>query len=304
VKPKTTVALAVLIPALLALVLPVAACGGGATLPTPTVIGTIAFTKDGEIHIVNTDGSGHPPPVATPGWEEDPSWCPDACRIVYAYYSPGELSVADASVWVMNADGSEPAQLSEGNGFSPAWSPDGKQIVYAVATSAEPYHVDILIMNADGSGTRKLTDVEGFPVAPSWTPSGEVLFLRDGDLYSIDPDGSGLVRLTTGKSIGAYALSPDGKTLAYHDLTEDAIVAVSLDGSGAPVTLLEPATQFITDDPLAALAWTPDGKALAVASGSLDGFHGSPLYIVNSDGSGLSQVPGIGPAWDPAWRPE
>lgn len=260
-KPKTNVALTVLVPALLALALLVAACGGGATLPTPTVV-----------------------------------------------------YVEDASVWVMNADGSEKAQLSKGNGFSPAWSPDGKQILYAAVVSDTPLQIDVLIMNADGSGARKLADTEAFPVTPSWTPSGEVLFLSDGDLYSINPDGSGRVLLTTWKDIGEYALSPDGKTLAYYVRLPDIsrtggvndkkeIFAVSLEGGGEPVTLLE-AGQFIKDDPLVTLSWTPDGKALAVASSSLDGQHGSSLYIVSADGSGLSQVPGIDAAYDPAWRPE
>jgi hypothetical protein len=31
---------------------------------------------------------------------------------------------------------------------------------------------------------------------------------------------------------------------------------------------------------------------------------GSALYVINADGSGLSQVPGITMAFDPAWRPE
>jgi len=159
-------------------------------------------------------------------------------------------------------------------------------------------------VNADGSGMRNLTRTDGLPVAPSWAPNGEILFLRDGDLYSTKLDGGGEVRLTTDWTIGEYALSPDGKTLAYRDLVKNAIVARSLDGGAAPVTLLKPATQFIKSDPLAAFAWTPDGKAVAVASGSLDGLHGSPLYIVNADGSRLSQVPGIELAWDPAWRPE
>jgi Tol biopolymer transport system component len=51
-----------------------------------------------------------------------------------------------------------------------------------------------------------------------------------------------------------------------------------------------------------AFSWTPDGKALAMASG--EGIAGSRLYIVNADGSGLSRVPDVVDALDPAWRPE
>ncbi len=205
----------------------------------------------------------------------------------------------------MNADGSEKAQLTKGSGFQPAWSPDGEQIAYVSVVTLDPLRLDLFVMNADGTGARNLTaGAEGWSVQPSWTPSGEVLFMRNDDLFSIHPDGSGLIRLTTGKNTSEYALSPDGKTLANCDVNKRAIVASSLNGGGAPVILLKPATQFITDGPLAALSWTADGKALAVAGSDLDGAHGSPLYIVNADGGGLSQIPGIDAAYDPAWRPE
>lgn len=50
-------------------------------------------------------------------------------------------------------------------------------------------------------------------------------------------------------------------------------------------------------------AWSPDGKALALATSETWGTKGSRLYVVNSDGSGLSAVPGVDKALCPAWRP-
>ena len=66
------------------------------------------------------------------------------------------------------------------------------------------------------------------------------------------------------------------------------------------VTLLDPVAAYaeISVD----AAWSPDGKALAIASQSETGF--SRIYIVNADGPGLSAVPGITDAREPAWRPE
>ena len=98
-------------------------------------------------------------------------------------------------------------------------------------------------------------------------------------------------------------MSPDGKKLAYHDLTGDRIQVVALRKGATPVTLLQPVSDYVSD-PYAALTWGPNGKVLAVSSGMSYGTVGSPLYIVNADGTGLSAVPGIDDAYAPTWWPE
>ena len=52
------------------------------------------------------------------------------------------------------------------------------------------------------------------------------------------------------------------------------------------------------------MTWSPNGKALALASNDGGGISGSRLYVVNADGSGLVAVPGVDSAKEPAWRPE
>jgi hypothetical protein len=56
-------------------------------------------------------------------------------------------------------------------------------------------------------------------VSPTWTPDGKRLLWasdRDGtlDLYYADPNGNGLVRLTTGAKVLSPTVSSDGKTVA------------------------------------------------------------------------------------------
>ena len=64
------------------------------------------------------------------------------------------------------------------------------------------------------------------------------------------------------------------------------------------MTLLKPVSDYVhigiseQNDLTVTAAWTPHGKALAVASSSYYGFVGSRIYVVNTDGSGLSAVPG------------
>jgi Tol biopolymer transport system component len=297
---------------------------GASPLPAPTVTGTIAFSKvvkqgaNSEICVVNADGTGLTQLTDDPEYEEHPAWSPDGRRIVYTKYPRKRNGTwfDDLSVWVMNADGSGKKELTQDpfQGFDPTWSPNGKQIALnRLEWVKKGAFVDVFVMNADGSGLKLVTTAGPVVhvVKPDWAPDGKIFFLKEGDLYAVDPEGGGPARLTKGENVRDFALSPDGKTIAIYDTLWDRVEAFATRGGGTRTTLLDPVGDFITGNWLedkrtsyANPAWSPDGKALALAS-SNDGVpRGSRLYIVNADGSGLSAVPGIETASDPAWRPE
>ena len=330
--------------ALLAAVLPLAACGGsmstssstssssssaptqaaaspsaspsGVPLPAPTVTGTIAFCgvvvpADGstptfaDIYVVRADGTHLKQVTGGGNWWEFPSWSPDGRKI--AYDGGPSVDVRDARVCAVNADGSGDGELTEG--YLPDWSPDGKRIVFVryvgVAGDVTPQE-DVFVMNADGTGERCLVDLKGSDSRPVWAETGEIFFIHKYDtLYSVNPDGSGLRRIKQPGGVENFAISADGEMLAYHSYHDKVrVVALPLRGAGKRVTLLEPASDYIMDDETVAMGWTRDGKALVVAGGSGATIHGSRVYVVNADGSGLSAVPGIETALDPEWRPE
>ena len=70
------------------------------------------------------------------------------------------------NIWVMNADGSDPVNLTKGRYCtSPAWSPDGMQIAYIDFGDDE-----IWLMDADGSHLVNLTNGLGGRW-PAWRPA-------------------------------------------------------------------------------------------------------------------------------------
>lgn len=308
-------------------VLALAACGGSGTttsaspsaavsvpdfsepsaspVPAATVAGTIAFAMvvdsggyDADIYVVDSDGTQLTTIVGGTDWQQHPSWSPDGKRIVY---DAGSSDTIGNDIWVVRADGSGKAKLT--SGYHPHWSPDGRRIIFNRYFS-DNRGEDVFVMNADGSGVKRAVAMTPDDTNPSWTPDGRILFTGSGgDVYVVDLDGRGRERLTSDLDVQDSAASPNGKMLAYHDANGDRVVVVPLRGAGAPVTLLEPLSDFI-DNPEAAVGWTPDGRALAIASNDGGGPGGSILYIVNADGSGLTAVPGIDKALDPAWRPE
>jgi len=301
---------------------------GAIPLPAPTVTGTIAFAKvveqgvSDDMYVVSADGTSLTQLTDDLGYEDHPDWSPDGSRILYTHYRKlkGEDNWSDANVWVMNADGSGKVQLTKhltkGDlwDMNATWSPDGKQIALnRLEWVKKGAFVDVFVMNADGSGLKLVTTAGPVVhvVKPDWAPDGKIFFLKEGDLYAVDPEGGGPARLTKGENVRDFALSPDGKMIAIYDTLWDRVEAFAMRGGGTRTTLLDPVGDFITGNWLedkrtsyANPAWSPDGKALALAS-SNDGVpRGSRLYIVNADGSGLSAVPGVETASDPAWRPE
>jgi TolB protein len=295
---------------------PTASPKATATLPAQT--GTIAFGRalpfpqNDDIYLIQTDGTGLKQLTGNGGRTESPAWSPDGSKIAYHYvsFSNGEADWP-AQVWVMNADGSGQTQLTRipVGGSYPAWSADGKQIVfnsgfYPIGTYGP---AQIYIINADGGEMRRVTNGPDNDLFPTFAPDGKILFLRKkfsyasdlGDVFAINPDGTGLVQITKVGYVGWYALSPDGTLLAIHNKNQNQIEILTMDGSQQPMTLVD--KDFRYD--FVQIAWSPDGKRLALARADLLNVYGFPVYIVNADGSGLTTIPHADDAISIAWRP-
>jgi len=150
---------------------------------------TIRFGR----YLFQADGSGQtelPRNVPANG-----IWSPDGKRIAFAHIdsSPANGTDANAGLWVVNADGSNPRRVVRcAAGSNPAWSPDGRRIAF------RRFNSDLYVANADGSGLRRLTrHAENVPRSFAWSPDGRTIaFLHNRELYIVKADGSGERSLT------------------------------------------------------------------------------------------------------------
>jgi hypothetical protein len=84
-----------------------------------------------------------------------PRVAPDGRRVAFTSYRDG-----NAEIYLMNADGSNQARLTNSGGEDEAasWSPNGQQLIFA---SSRDGSYDLYLMNADGSNQARQTYQEG-----------------------------------------------------------------------------------------------------------------------------------------------
>lgn len=308
---------------------------GGSTLggePSPVAIvphenGRIAFslsTNDGlELHTVSENGSGQDVIPTPPGMPWLHAWSPDGTRIAVSIFPNGE---GDRAIWVMNADGSDPAHVAAAENVSvPSWSPDGTTIAYSAKVGGR---TEIHLVSADGSNDRIVhaEDAEGtFAVfSAKFSPDGtEILFDRGTDsgfdIFVMKVDGTDVRRLTTTGTDYDPHWAPDGAQIAF---TRQEIVEVDsqaratsdifiMNADGTDVRRL---TEGGDRSTYLYPEWSPDGTKIAYLAGVTGGPGG--LVVMNADGSdpvtlvegdvlGISwqPLPAAGPSIEPAPAP-
>jgi dipeptidyl aminopeptidase/acylaminoacyl peptidase len=155
--------------------------------------------------------------------------------------------------------------------------PNGK-IAFA-SNRSDAFNFEVYVMNSDGTGVTQLTNSPGSERQPAWSPDGQKIVFsseRDGifagpmapapKIYVMNADGSGQTRLTSGTTVDVSpSWSADGSKIVF---------------SRAERTCTP----------------TPDG-------GQVCEFP-YQLYVMNGDGSGLTQITNngaqnLGPVWSP-----
>lgn len=124
------------------------------------------------------------------------------------------------------------------------------------------------------------TEVTG-PTLPTAVPDA----LTPG-IYVMRPDGSQVVRVTTGSPL--FSWSPDGSRIAVE--RDGVLVVATANGSGERVLAAAGAGVL-------APFWSPDGARIAF------GRSGGGLYVVSADGSGAATLVDVNASYA-AWAPD
>jgi Tol biopolymer transport system component len=139
--------------------------------------------------------------------------------------------------------------------------------------------------------------------AQGWcAPRHCLVFAARGDIYSVNEDGSGIVRLTTDSADDfSPSWSADGTVIAFRsDRTgTDAIFLMNADGSNV--------RQWKLPGHPEGLVWAPNGRKIAYSGGARDDENtNGDIWVINADGTGYVRVSGR-PGYTnefPSWSPD
>ncbi len=266
---------------------------------------SILFYKGLGLHYIyrmNADGSGQAPLNDAWTCTRRLALSPDGRTIAVVRF--GGRRPSGFHIYTLGDDGGNQTWLVPGT--HPAWSPTGDRMAF--------YHAGLCVLDTrSGAYSRLVASTIAGPYMidrPVWSPDGTRIAFAVltgieqgrllGNIYLINPDGSGCQRLTSLHSSYAPTWSPDGGRIAFSGGMglDDGLYTVNSDGAGLKrLTDRRPTRGNI--------AWSPDGKRIALAG--LDEQLRPPfsvdtpgeakpaskgLHVINADGSGLQRLTG------------
>jgi len=160
------------------------------------------------------------------GCNNDHGFSPDGKLLAISAWAESKPS---SHVWVANADGTNPRQITpNGPSYYHTWSPDGRWLVYTGKRSDETGKVnwDIFRISADGGAEQRLTTHAAYDDGADFSPDGEWIYFnsqRSGteDIWRMPATGAGpgdmrAEQVTNDEFENWFPHpSPDGKRLLF-----------------------------------------------------------------------------------------
>lgn len=233
-----------------------------------------------------------------------PRVSPDNTRLAFTSLGPDGFKIKMYSLLL----GRVVTFPSSGGGtISPAWAPNGKEIAYSASPNGD---FDIWISDVNGALARKVTNFKGPDMSPVYNPrtGGQIAWIsgRTGlpQLYVMESDGSGVVRLTDTGYVSAPSWSPNGQFLAFGWNRKY--------GPGAPggqdIYVMEISTkkwiQLTHDGGQCDFpSWSPDGRHIVYANSPDGRVEHMKIWTMLADGTDRHPLTGPGndmPNW--SWK--
>jgi len=189
----------------------------------------------------------------------EPAWSPDGTRI--AFTSEKQYI---ATIWAMDADGSNQTKLTYGYTHSSAWSPDSTKIFFIGSGGA---YAGIYVIDSDGNNQRSLLDIaDGYKYLACSPDGTKIAFASlssgNADIWVMDADGSNQINITNSASDDySPSWSSDGTKIAFESEQQGNADIWVMDADGSnQINITNSATGDY--DP----AWSPDDTKIAFVS--------------------------------------
>ena len=287
--------------------------------------GLIAFARDGDIWVIEPDGSDPRPFVATPGLDGPAVWSPDGTRLAFWSFAfdgdvddQAALEAAmadpdvDMSVNVVRADGTDHRVLMTGIrwaspcGTDLSWAHDSERLAVSYTSPAEGVDTPVIeILSVAGEPPRRLATAG---VDPYWSPDDRTIayhgVMTSNGVWLVGSDGTDARQLTevlgSGCAFDGPAWSPDGTQVAFYGGSDGAhdVWVADVDGGGEVRIGADIADEYWP-------RWSPDGSRIAFDR-VVDSANNAPQFVVSDPDGGdqaMLEHPLVGARY-PTWSPD
>ena len=210
--------------------------------------------------------------------------CPGDCTVIWSYsLSPDGATIAFARPPITTSGNSvialadvatghvtelaSTASLASIDSFgrdTPRWSPDGTRLLFTQEEDGGQPGAGLSLVDADGTDLRQFVPKELDAIFPRWSPDGSLIAFesvdaeRQGDIYVVRPDGTGLRQVTSGGFTVWPEWTADGRLVTTHLFLEPELWIMDADGANTSMLPVDDVTRLTAANCLIC-AWDPNG---------------------------------------------